>query len=49
MFKISSHTGHSSPVSCAMTQVVKIKWTPDEKQIISASSDESICVWNFYA
>ena len=28
---------------------MKIKWTPDEKQIISASSDESICVWNFYA
>jgi WD40 repeat protein len=34
--------GHSGPV-------LKLKWSPDEKQIISVSNDSSICVWNFYA
>lgn len=33
--------GHSGPVT-------KLKWTPDEKQIISVSTDSSISVWNFY-
>lgn len=33
--------GHSGPIT-------KIKWTPDEKQIISVSTDNSICIWNFY-
>ena len=33
--------GHSGPVT-------KLKWSPDEKQIISVSTDSSISVWNFY-
>ena len=33
--------GHSGPVT-------KLKWSPDEKQIISVSADSSISVWNFY-
>lgn len=38
---IAKGLGHSGPVT-------KLKWTPDEKQIISVSSDSSISVWNFY-
>ena len=33
--------GHSGPVT-------KLKWSPDEKQIISVATDSSISVWNFY-
>mmetsp|Transcript_47331 Transcript_47331/g.34624 ORF Transcript_47331/g.34624 Transcript_47331/m.34624 type:complete len:144 (-) Transcript_47331:37-468(-) len=33
--------GHSGPVT-------KLKWTPDERQIVSVSTDSSISVWNFY-
>ena len=33
--------GHSAPVQ-------KICWSPDEKQIISVSQDQSISVWNFF-
>ncbi len=33
--------GHSGPVT-------KVRWSPDEKQIISVSTDSSISVWNFY-
>lgn len=33
--------GHSSSIT-------KIKWTPDEKQLISTSVDSSICIWNFF-
>ncbi len=33
--------GHSGPVT-------SIKFTPDEKQIISVSSDSSMCIWNFF-
>jgi WD40 repeat protein len=33
--------GHSGPVT-------KLKWSLDEKQIISVSTDSSISVWNFY-
>lgn len=33
--------GHSGPVQ-------KVQWSPDEKQIVSVSSDCSISVWNFY-
>jgi WD40 repeat protein len=33
--------GHSAPVT-------KVKWTPDEKQVVSVSMDSSISVWNFY-
>jgi len=38
---ISKGLGHSGPVT-------KLKWSPDEKQIISVSTDSSISVWNFY-
>jgi len=33
--------GHSGPV-------IKLKWSGDEKQIISVSTDSSIAVWNFF-
>ncbi|EAS05346.1 zinc carboxypeptidase family protein, putative (macronuclear) [Tetrahymena thermophila SB210] len=35
------YLGHSSGIS-------KLKWTPDEKQIVSVSSDSTICIWNFF-
>ena len=38
---VAKGLGHSGPVT-------KLKWTPDEKQIISVSTDSSISVWNFY-
>lgn len=34
-------SGHSRPV-------VSLKWSPDDKQIVSASLDASVCVWNVY-
>lgn len=34
--------GHSA-------QVLKVSWSPDEKQIISVSADNSISVWNFFS
>ena len=39
---IGKGLGHSGPVT-------KLKWSNDEKQLISVSSDSSISVWNFYA
>lgn len=33
--------GHSGAVQ-------KLEWSPDEKQIISVSTDSSISVWNFF-
>jgi len=33
--------GHSGPVT-------SLKFTPDERQIISVSSDSSLCIWNFF-
>ena len=33
--------GHSAPVT-------SLQWSPDGKQIISASADCSISVWNFF-
>lgn len=38
---ICKSTGHSKKIN-------NLKWSPDDKQIISVSSDSSICVWNFY-
>ena len=38
---IGKGLGHSGPVT-------KLKWSPDERQIISVSTDSSISVWNFY-
>ncbi len=32
---------HSGPV-------MKLKWSPDDKQIVSVSADASLCIWNFY-
>lgn len=33
--------GHSGPIT-------SLKFTPDEKQIISVSTDSSLCIWNFF-
>jgi WD40 repeat protein len=38
---LSVGIGHSSPVRA-------IAWTPDERQIISAGDDFSLCIWNFF-
>ena len=38
---MGKYIGHSGAVT-------KLKWAPDEKQIISVSNDASVCVWNFY-
>lgn len=38
---IGKSIGHSK-------QINSLKWSPDDKQIISVSADSSICVWNFY-
>lgn len=34
-------SGHSEPV-------MQLRWSPDEKQIISVGEDSCVCVWNFY-
>lgn len=33
--------GHSSSVN-------KLKWSHDEKQIVSVGADASLCIWNFF-
>mmetsp|Transcript_64346 Transcript_64346/g.145130 ORF Transcript_64346/g.145130 Transcript_64346/m.145130 type:complete len:116 (+) Transcript_64346:97-444(+) len=33
--------GHSQPVTA-------LKWSPDEKQVVSVGEDCCVCVWNFY-
>lgn len=38
---IGKSIGHSKELSC-------LKWSPDDKQIISLSSDNSVCIWNIY-
>lgn len=38
---VTKGVGHSGPIT-------KLKWTPDEKQIVTVSTDASICIWNFY-
>jgi WD40 repeat protein len=38
---VCKSTGHSLRVN-------SLNWSPDDKQIISVSSDSSVCVWNFY-
>lgn len=38
---IGKSQGHSS-------SVVNLRWSPDDKQIISVSDDDSVCIWNFY-
>ncbi len=38
---IGKSRGHS-------LELIKLSWSPDDKQIVSVSKDGSICVWNFY-
>lgn len=38
---VAKGLGHSGPV-------IKLRWSLDEKQIISVSTDSSIAVWNFF-
>ena len=38
---ISKSQGHSSEIN-------KLQWSPDDKQIVSVSSDSSLCIWNIY-
>jgi WD40 repeat protein len=38
---IGKSIGHSGKIN-------HLKWSPDDKQIISVSSDSSISIWNFY-
>jgi WD40 repeat protein len=38
---IGKSQGHSMAVN-------HIKWSPDDKQFVSVSLDNSVCVWNFY-
>lgn len=39
---LGKYLGHSAGVN-------KLKWSPDEKQIVSVSLDGSICIWNFFS
>jgi WD40 repeat protein len=39
---MGKYQGHSGPMN-------KLKWTSDEKQILSVSDDGSVCVWNFFS
>lgn len=41
MSLVGKGAGHSGPV-------MKLKWSPDDKQVVSVAADASICVWNFY-
>lgn len=38
---LGKSTGHSKELNF-------LKWSPDDKQIISLSVDNSVCIWNFY-
>ena len=38
---ISKSQGHSSEIN-------RLQWSPDDKQIVSVSSDSSLCIWNIY-
>jgi WD40 repeat protein len=38
---ISKSQGHSSEIN-------RLEWSPDDKQIVSVSSDSSLCIWNIY-
>lgn len=38
---IGKSTGHSN-------EVTNLKWSPDDKQIVSISIDNTLCIWNFY-
>ena len=39
---IGKTIGHSKDIT-------NLKWTPDDKQVISLSSDNSVCIWNIYS
>jgi len=38
---IGRYSSHSDTIT-------KLKWSPDEKQIVSVSTDASMCIWNFF-
>lgn len=38
---VAANLGHSAPVT-------DLKWSPDEKQIVSVGADCCICVWNWF-
>lgn len=38
---VGKGAAHSGPV-------MKLRWSPDDKQIVSVAADASLCVWNFY-
>mmetsp|Transcript_72638 Transcript_72638/g.193774 ORF Transcript_72638/g.193774 Transcript_72638/m.193774 type:complete len:102 (-) Transcript_72638:91-396(-) len=38
---LSRHAGHTGPL-------VRLAWSPDQKQIITAARDGCLCVWNFF-
>lgn len=38
---VSIGYGHSAPL-CA------VRWSPDEKQLVTGAEDCAMCVWNFY-
>jgi len=38
---VGKANAHSGPV-------MKLRWSPDDKQIVSVASDASLCIWNFY-
>ena len=38
---IGKSIGHSKGIT-------SLKWSPDDKQIISLSEDNSVCIWNVY-
>ena len=38
---ISKSQGHSREIN-------RLQWSPDDKQIVSVSSDSSLCIWNVY-
>jgi WD40 repeat protein len=40
-----------APIAMARAHSVgcrTVSWSPDERQLVSASVDGSLCVWNFY-
>jgi len=38
---IGKSNGHSTGIN-------QLNWSPDDKQLVSVGSDNSICIWNFY-
>eukprot|EP01001_Neometanema_parovale_P009820 NODE_605_length_2257_cov_149.870197_g575_i0.p1 GENE.NODE_605_length_2257_cov_149.870197_g575_i0~~NODE_605_length_2257_cov_149.870197_g575_i0.p1 ORF type:complete len:662 (-),score=116.64 NODE_605_length_2257_cov_149.870197_g575_i0:169-2154(-) len=36
-------------VQCHSNDILSVKWSPDERQLVTAGNDSAMCIWNVYA